>query len=66
MPHHPGINNCIETLKSVMCYTIQAQIIVSNFGNYNVPHHAGTNNYIETFKTVICHTIQAQIIVLKL
>jgi hypothetical protein len=46
MPHHTGTNNCIETLKSVMCYTIQAQIIVSNFGNYKVPHHTGTNNYI--------------------
>jgi len=47
MPHHTATYNCIETLKFVMCYTIQAQIIASNFINCNVPHHTGTNNAIK-------------------
>jgi hypothetical protein len=58
-----GTYNCIQTLKFVMCYTIQAQIIVSNFINCNVPHHTGTYNCIQTLKFVMCYTIQAQIIV---
>jgi hypothetical protein len=53
------INNCW----TLMCRTIQAQIIVSNFINCNVPHHTGTNNCIETLKSVMCYTIQTQIVV---
>jgi hypothetical protein len=29
VPHYTATNNCIETFKTVMCHTIQAQIIVS-------------------------------------
>jgi hypothetical protein len=53
-----------QTLLTVMCHTIQAQPILSNFKICNVPHHTGTNNCIEAFK-IICACRVWHITVLK-
>jgi hypothetical protein len=39
VPHHTGTNNYIETFKTVICYTIQAQIIALKFSVYKVGYN---------------------------